>query len=354
MKKSIFTLIMFCCTIMGKAQVTDEQSAILQVGDNAQIFYGVDALVDAVAAAPDRGGVITLSAGTFNGATITKCVDIYGAGWIENKTPKNNENPADNSILPTIINRELVINVPEALAAPHNFHIEGLYVNALFTAALESFPIDGLEVVKCNFSTDVGNSSSDFIDKEHKNVHFIQCCMNGEHLLNAFYEMTLDNCYLNLYHWMTNYRTGILHTSKEGGSLVFNHCVMNINSTVSHSKFQCFNSILYLGGGGQYTNCYIHGEGLDASYLNSTNNYFGTDWTKVFSDGGGAETYSDTRTFELTDEAKATYIGSDGTEVGINGGNYPWNKTPHTPLVKDLKLSIDGTQLKVEYNAETR
>jgi hypothetical protein len=35
MKKTIFTLAMLCCAIVGNAQVTDEQSAILQVGDNA-------------------------------------------------------------------------------------------------------------------------------------------------------------------------------------------------------------------------------------------------------------------------------------------------------------------------------
>ena len=353
MKKTIFTLAILCSAIVGRAQVTDEQSAILQNGDNAQIFYGADALKEAVEAAPDRGATITLSAGTFNGTTITKCVNIYGAGWVEEKTPKNNENPADNSILPTIINSLLELNVPEALAAPHNFHIEGMRFNGGLTTARESSPIDGLEVVKCLFVTDVGDSHTDCIDKEHKNVHFIQCCLTGAHLLNAYYEMTFDNCWMELYYWAANNRAGILHTSKEGGSLVFNHCVMNIASTTVHSKFQCFNSILVAGGGGQYTNCFIRGEGLDASYLNSTNNYFGTDWTKVFSDAGGIG-YSDTRTFELTDEAKATYIGSDGTEIGINGGNYPWNKTPHTPLVKDLKLSIDGKQLKVEYNAETR
>ena len=47
-------------------------------------------------------------------------------------------------------------------------------------------------------------------------------------------------------------------------------------------------------------------------------------------------------------------MGGDGTQIGINGGNYPWNKAPHTPLVTDLKLAIDGTNLKVTYNAEAR
>lgn len=52
MKKSIFTLAILLCALVGKAQVTDEQSAILQNGDNAQIFYGADALKEALAAAP--------------------------------------------------------------------------------------------------------------------------------------------------------------------------------------------------------------------------------------------------------------------------------------------------------------
>lgn len=61
MKKLSITLMMLCCAIVGNAQVTDEISAILQVGDNAQIFYGADALIEAMAAAPDRGATITLS-----------------------------------------------------------------------------------------------------------------------------------------------------------------------------------------------------------------------------------------------------------------------------------------------------
>ena len=47
-------------------------------------------------------------------------------------------------------------------------------------------------------------------------------------------------------------------------------------------------------------------------------------------------------------------MGDDGTQIGINGGKYPWNKAPHTPVVKDLRLTISGKQLKVDYQAETR
>ena len=87
--------------------------------------------------------------------------------------------------------------------------------------------------------------------------------------------------------------------------------------------------------------------------MGSTDNWFGINLGDIFDDAVNIY-YNDNRTWKMKDEAKAIYIGSDGTEVGINGGKNPWNKTPHTPLVKDLKLNIDGTQLKVNYTTKVR
>lgn len=349
MKKTIFTLAMLCCAIVGNAQVTDEQSAILQVGDNAQIFYGADALIEAMAAAPDRGATITLSSGTFNAAEITKCVNIYGAGWVTELSPKNNDNPADNSILPTIINNTTNINLPAELAAPHNIHIEGIKFNGSFSSIIGSNPIDGLEVVKCYF-TQVGANGSGFYDMENKNVHFTQCCITTG-IFCAFYDMTLQNCYLSANGYGT---TGIGHSDKEGSNLIFNHCILWSSNGGSNNRFICNNSIvsLYKKRTSQiYRYCIMTDAELGADFLGSVNNWFGISWADVFKDQANLD-YSDTRTFELVNPA--VYVGDDGTQVGVNGGNYPWNKAPHTPLVTDLKLAIDGTNLKVTYNAETR
>ena len=61
--------------------------------------------------------------------------------------------------------------------------------------------------------------------------------------------------------------------------------------------------------------------------------------------------YSDKENFELTDDAKTQYLGDDNTEVGIYGGNLPYDGTPTNPQITkcnvaakttaDGKLSVD-------------
>ena len=63
--------------------------------------------------------------------------------------------------------------------------------------------------------------------------------------------------------------------------------------------------------------------------------------------------YNDSENFELTDEAKTTLLGIDGTQVGIYGGNMPFDSTPTNPQITkcnvaakstaDGKLSVDIT-----------
>lgn len=61
-----------------------------------------------------------------------------------------------------------------------------------------------------------------------------------------------------------------------------------------------------------------------------------------------------TETFELTETAAATYLGDDGTQVGIYGGTNPFNPTPSNPKVKKFTVNSTtvGDQLKVKINVE--
>ena len=59
--------------------------------------------------------------------------------------------------------------------------------------------------------------------------------------------------------------------------------------------------------------------------------------------------------WEITnDNAKATYLGTDGTQVGVYGGTYPWNTTPDLPTVKwlDVTESYKNGKLNVQINVE--
>ena len=59
-------------------------------------------------------------------------------------------------------------------------------------------------------------------------------------------------------------------------------------------------------------------------------------------------------TFELTDAAKTTYLGDDGTQVGIYGGVSPFTLEPTNPQVTKFIVSstTEGSQLKVKINVE--
>jgi len=343
MKKSIFTLVMFCYALMGKAQVTDEQSAILQNGDNAQIFYGTNALVEALEAAPDRGATITLSSGTFAGGTITKCVNIYGAGWVEQKVARDNDNPSDNSILPTIINSKITISIPEELTAPHNIHIEGLRTSYGSGGYLCDKPIDGLEIMKC-YITDNGTRVQ--FTAENKNVVITQSYINE---VLGLGDALIQNCYI-----INGCNITCLNVNES--HVVINHCIVGGHGGYgSNCKALFTNSMIWgnygIGPSSTARNCMFNIGSI--SNVGSEGNIFSVDYNQIFEDATNFN-YTDARTFKIKDELVNTYMGNDGTQIGINGGNYTWNKTPHTPFVKDLQLSIDGKQLKVEYSAETR
>ena len=61
--------------------------------------------------------------------------------------------------------------------------------------------------------------------------------------------------------------------------------------------------------------------------------------------------YTEGETYELTDEAKAKFLGTDGTEVGMYGGVLPYTSTPSYPQITKMnvanKTTADG-KLSVE------
>ena len=333
MKKTIFTLVMLCFAMMGKAQVTDEQSAILQNGDNAQIFYGADALIEAVAAAPDKGATITLSSGTFNAAEITKSVSIYGAGWTT-ETTNPTSTGSDNSL------KETCIQGITTISAAGGIHMESLKFdgNLAVTSA-----IDGLDFVKCMWWI----KDLSFAE-QNDNVTFTRCVIRA--VMRKLHNVLFQNCWMYFNNSFTNY-------SAES-NVILNHCHLNsaynaINN--NGARFRCINSTVftydYRNPVQVYQFCAMSTSNLNG-YVGSSDNWLYTS-TSIFT-RYDFNNYLDDYNYELTEEAAATYIGNDGTQVGLHGGNFPWNHTPATPFVKDLKLTIDGTQLKVNYNAETR
>ena len=330
MKKILLSIVALCCTVVAGAQSTDQISAILQNGEETTVYYGQDALKSAYTAAQD-GGVITLSSGIFNNpGAISKNIAIYGIGW---------EKDTDG-VIPTTI-KGLDYQTGDDATSLHNIVLEGVFVDGTINVR----QTDGMIVRKSRFNTFNVNGNN------AKNITVTQCYGGNVGCGNVdVYGLTFTNCYL----------TGRVTNVKVGSLVLFDHCIMTYSNSYnwndySHSRATYTNSIItHRGGstdiitaGATAKYCIFVVDGLNANVL-SENNKFSVDMNNIFSDGGTGVDYATDRTFTLADQD--TYKGNDNKPIGIND----WVKIPAIPYVKNLNATVDGTDLKVNYQAGVR
>ena len=330
MKKILLSIVALCCTVVAGAQSTDQISAILQNGEETTVYYGQDALKSAYTAAQD-GGVITLSSGIFNNpGAISKNIAIYGIGW---------EKDTDG-VIPTTI-KGLDYQTGDDATSLHNIVLEGVFVDGTINVR----QTDGMIVRKSRFNTFNVNGNN------AKNITVTQCYGGNVGCGNVdVYGLTFTNCYL----------TGRVTNVKVGSLVLFDHCIMTYSNSYnwndySHSRATYTNSIItHRGGstdiitaGATAKYCIFVVDGLNANVL-SENNKFSVDINNIFSDGGTGVDYATDRTFTLADQD--TYKGNDNKPIGIND----WVKIPAIPYVKNLNATVDGTDLKVNYQAGVR
>lgn len=333
MKKILFTMVALAIATVGYAQ----SSMLATLSHEGQIstYYGARALVDAYNTATD-GDIITLSSGSFVATNIEKGITIRGAGMAIDATSQTE---------PTILTGDFNISIPEETT--ERLTIEGIYHNHNV-------------VVTTNFK------NGTFIKDRFKLISF---SYDGGVITN----LTMINCYVS---------EALRIPSNSSVSCV--NCVIwsPSGSSSTTSNFEFSNCVIgkddWTGGinSSSIKNCVLYGWhnqegwnklpldntvynsvacGTDAQYrfinVPNTTNKVVDDMSTLFKTFTG--TYSDNELFELTDEAKATYLGLDGKEVGIYGGIMPFSTTPTNPQITkcnvaakstaDGKLSVDIT-----------
>lgn len=326
MKKFLFTLLVLCYAMTGKAQ-NEMLSAILQTGDHVTMYTGTNAFVDAYNNAAQEGSIITLSPGTFSVSSwIEKSVTVYGAGW---------EEDAEKGIAPTILNGYLYL--PKS-----NIKLEGLYVNGYIQIGNST---SGTLIDRCRFNNLTYNANS--YDVAPDNIMIRRCYfggVTGKGNYGVDYYITnlrVENCYL-----YDIYQGG-------GTQILFDHCIMlKGNKTYAALYTNCILGTTGVENNATLKNCICtFSEPAETTGVISTGCWFGVNTDNIFKEEGGL-TYGATRTFELNDPS--TYSGLDGKPVGVFGGNFPWYKIPSIPIVKSLQLGLDGQMLNVSYEAEAR
>ncbi|MBR4926128.1 MAG: hypothetical protein IKZ61_10320 [Prevotella sp.] len=332
MKKILFSIVALCFTMVAGAQNSSQiVSAVLQTGDETKVFYGQGALTSAYNAA-ENGSVITLTSGTFTSpGNIKKSVSIYGVGFEDNVT---------EGMQKTYITGELVYAADSDGNPLKDIVLEGVHVESHIWIK----EISGMTIAKCRFA---------YLEINGAGVEAIlvrQCYLNGfDARSNVVAGVTFKNSIL------LERILGI----PVGSQVLFDHCILTYWYRYSSAAYHYIAS---------YTNCIINNNhGLEAnSYAEkniflqlsshdniiSVDNWFSIDVSTLFGDGVNDLSYTTTRTFILA--APDTYKGTDGTPVGVTGGDFPWYKAPSTPYVKNLNATVDGINLDVDYDAGVR
>lgn len=326
MKRIFLSLIAaIACGVGVMAQ--DGRVATLQHGSNIRAYYGPDALAQAHDGAVD-GDIITLSADEFNKCNITKAITIRGAGM-------------DKTV---ITGSGVTFTIPHESA--YSLKLEGLSLNMTGGSSISFNGTDGTEMVvisKCYLGAGWGTSFTKC------NAVVVQSFLNAWN--SGDYGVTAK---ANANVTCINSKLRDMDYS-DSGKFDVQNCVIVQSPNVKYSSIK--NSIIHtvttLNETNVTSNCLVK-EG-SSGFANSW--YVKTEaepdpwnedpdpvlWEKLF-----------TGTYQLTEEAAATYLGTDGTQVGIYGGTYPYETTPDYPLVKRLDVigSHKDGKLNVKINVE--
>lgn len=330
--KKFFSFMALATLVLMPTCAQNNLVAVLSHGENLNMFYGSSALIDAVDAA-DHGDVITLSEGTFSFADISKGITIRGAG-----SDKTRIAQGTNST-------QYQINVPSG--EDYKVCMEGLAINT-YTNSGRIVNIYGnssnLYLLKCVIPTGISFGSTSSV-----NATLVDCNING-FALNGSCGVKLSNCIVS----------GFSNVSGTTSKADFFNCMISANYSKPFTQYyrtSFVNCILF------YDN--VLGSSTLSSDITAMNSliinahFSGTviDCTSLNNDGVKAafvtyttnsNQYGNTYIFpatdsQLTDDAKTTYLGTDGKEVGIYGGQYPYTLTPNYPLITKMNVAKQAT-----------
>jgi hypothetical protein len=325
MRAALFVLLLTAGMTKSFAQT---RVATLQHGDEITAFYGTNALSQAHAAA-ESGDVITLSSGTFNACDITKAITLRGAGCYEDTL---------TGVQPTCItNGNVHANITEATT--YFLTIEGIWFESSFYHNALNNPWFN----KCDFAY-FGHSGSGIM----QNATFVNCRIRGYYYNTNSTNIFMINSLL---------LSGVYNVSATCSLTLNNSIMVSYSNTSSDAAFVAYNSILInssFGYGCSLYNCLTLnnssvslGNPFMVDCLNYSISYGSTVFVGWISPGNNG--FID-QSFELKQSFINSFVGTDGTQIGIYGGNVPYNKLPAyvRTQVNVASQSTDDGMLNVE------
>lgn len=272
--------------------------ATLQHEGNISAFYGSNALVEANEAAVD-GDTITLSSGSFNGCSFGKAITVHGAGCavdnIVGSAPTvigSSIMYAHNSTIPLSF-EGLCFNDGDGICSYGSNNVVFRKCYARITARYGSEPINNLQLINCIVSDLwLTGSSATIINSVVRMGRYYQTNFNSP---NTIYNSVLL-CDSDIHLNNSTIVNSIIATGENNSvsNTVFNNCIgIKLGET---SLFE-----------GQFNDSNMDVDSFEDVFENFT----------------GTLVYDNV--YQLKEEILNTFLGNDGTEVGIYGGMMPYN-----------------------------
>jgi hypothetical protein len=333
MSAALFVLLL---SVAGMKNAFAQQTlvATLQHGEDISVFYGNNAFVSAHNAAVD-GDIVTLSSGSFIvPSTITKAITLRGAGVVSDSLA---------GTAPTIFAQQVVINVSND-SIP--FQVEGI----LFSNEMQYITMYNPKFTRCSFNKIAYGSYN------MNNAQFVNCMIKDFDFSRAN-NTTLINSVV----WNPTY------ISDSHTVLLYNSIMRIYNTYSSIGGLSAFNSI-FIRDNNNNSNAYNPSStctffnciGIRTGQYTPFGNAYVSDCTTYSSYGAVFESFTGNfslkEPFILKEEIANSFLGNDGTQVGIHGGLVPYSNRPYYMVVKRCnvanKSTIDG-KLSVEIEVVT-
>lgn len=326
MKKFLISLVMLLNLSVAGLFAQSSLIATLNHEGNISVFYGGYALQQAHKAAK-HGDAITLSSGTFMSTNITKAITLRGAGMDVDTL---------NNVQPTVIAGDFTIQIADSVS--QKLMLEGLFSN--FTITVKNTVRDARFIKSRfkDFKLDGNSSTKGYL----KNCSFLHCKITNE----MYFSNNGSDCsFVNSYVRLNNYNKS---------SLQLTNCIVRApysyslhDNTPACSFTNCIivgnNNGDYLPKTASAYNCVAvncSGNNCFRDIPNSSNQH--STYEALFKEYKG--TYNEgVTTFELTDEAKTKFLGTDKTQVGIYGGNLPYDPITTNPRITKCNVAAKST-----------
>lgn len=326
MKKIILTCALSALMLSASAQLTERRMATLVDDGVTKVFYGKDAPSQAYQEAKE-GATIIVGEGEYSQLSVAgKSVKVYGVGFEDNE-----DSGAVSTKMSVYINSGKYFDEygKEYYAYPENLHLEGLHMNRCYVYEDgKAGELKGLNISKCRIE---GSGTYERFDICAKTVGMM---VSQSKVMNVYFhnlenDALFRNCIINCVEMGTDLKSGI----------VIDHCIIN---RIYSSCIAYYTNNIVLGQNVRipadamaFNNIFVN---KDAWNINATGegNWFGIAVNGIFAEDGEDGTYAPGKKFTL--KYPKTYIATDGTEVGINGGTTPWNPIPALPRIISSKI----------------